>query len=648
MKYDPFYKFKSIKSTLVMWFFLLSFIPIQVLLLVWYDGTKKNIFESIKNDIQHTIPTNVNFLDNWFHYRVSDIKSWSQSKNTIEFSQLLIKGLKASKRSAEKYINSVEYTSLVNGYDSEYYKLLDAYDYIHDILIIDLSGNILYTLKKESDLGNNLNADPYSSTLFTKTYHNTLQDRKIHFSDLERYSPSNNDIFAFFTAPIIDDKGNIIGAFATQIKSTLIINNFKEKNSNRIGVSNYLVGLDGVLRSSIDKDTNISEILVREINTKQVEHYKKYYEDNDGNIEEYIGPNGNEVFGTHMDIDILGVRWTMIFEIQKDVYLKSTEKVFYNMVLIMILSTIFIIVVAMLIARHITQPIEKLSKASILIAKDNKKEPVDIKVNNEIGQLASCFNNMLEKLNENEIKLMIKARQAQMGELLSMIAHQWRQPIGAISSTSMDLRVKLELKELDDKQEREEFKKYINTSLLKIEQFSQSLSTTIDDFRNFYKPNKSKVSVEITKPINTALEIVRAGFKDKNIEIIELFETQNLVNIFETELMQVILNILKNAQDNFQERKTVNPQIYVYTRKTDNGTIIEICDNGGGIPENIINDIFKPYFSTKDEINGTGLGLYMSKTIVENHHKGKLYVQNKGNNTCFFIELIDDIKKDKV
>ena len=105
---------------------------------------------------------------------------------------------------------------------------------------------------------------------------------------------------------------------------------------------------------------------------------------------------------------------------------------------------------------------------------------------------------------------------------------------------------------------------------------------------------------------------------------------------YDNELIQVILNILKNSQDNFKERKVENPKIII----TIDENILSICDNGGGISEDIIGEIFDPYFSTKDEKNGTGLGLYMSKIIVEEHHNAKLDVVNVDDGVCFSITMI--------
>ena len=271
---------------------------------------------------------------------------------------------------------------------------------------------------------------------------------------------------------------------------------------------------------------------------------------------------------------------------------------------------------------------------------------LETKVNEKTYELqelnSSLENKVKEEVEKNRLQqeqMLQQSRQAQMGEMLSMIAHQWRQPLGAISSTSIDVQMKIELEkfDLDTNKGQEEQNIYFSQRLKDIDSYVNNLTTTIDDFRNFYKPNKQTKTVNLKEVISKSLSIIKATLTNNKIEIIEEYNSTQKIKVYENELMQVILNILKNAQDNFKEKETENPLIKITTENK----IISICDNGGGIPEDIIEKIFDPYFSTKDEKNGTGLGLYMSRTIVEEHHKGKLNVKNIDNATCFIIEIGD-------
>jgi len=243
----------------------------------------------------------------------------------------------------------------------------------------------------------------------------------------------------------------------------------------------------------------------------------------------------------------------------------------------------------------------------------------------------------VQKNRYQDQQLQQQSRLAQMGEMISMIAHQWRQPLGAISSTAANLSMKIELEyfDLETEKSRQECQSYFLDQLNVIEEFVQNLTNTIDDFRNFYKPNKKSVSCTFETVINKSLNIIMASLKNDNIEIKYDYKNQVEIQMYDSEIMQVILNILKNAQDNFREKNIANAEITIGIEDK----LLTICDNGGGIKDEIVEKIFDPYFSTKNEKNGTGLGLYMSKIIIEDHHNGKLDVKNTDNGVCFYIDL---------
>ncbi len=262
-------------------------------------------------------------------------------------------------------------------------------------------------------------------------------------------------------------------------------------------------------------------------------------------------------------------------------------------------------------------------------------------ISNNVKQRFLLEERVKEEVAKNEKQsqfMFMQSRLAQMGEMISMIAHQWRQPLAAIAATLINVKIQSELEtfNLKDAEEAKKYEAYVNNEIKKIDNFVQNLTTTIDDFRNFYKPNKETVSVKLDDVISKSLRIIEASLINDNIKIIKEYEYKDDVNIHDREMLQVILNILKNAQDNFAEKQIKNPYIKITTKDKS----IIICDNGGGIPQDIAVNFFDPFFSTKSEKNGTGLGLYMSKIIVEEHHNGKLSVKNTDDGVCFTIELV--------
>jgi len=250
----------------------------------------------------------------------------------------------------------------------------------------------------------------------------------------------------------------------------------------------------------------------------------------------------------------------------------------------------------------------------------------------------AVLNQSLEEKIEKEVEknrvqnqqLIEQSRLAQMGEMIAMIAHQWRQPLSAISATSATISIQAQLNTLNNKNANELAKS--------ISSASQHLSKTIDDFRNFFNVNKEKELSSLKEIVEDTLNIMEASIVNKNIniEISSLCEKQ--FKTFPNEVKQVLLNILKNAQDALIDKKITNPKITISTFCDEKQRLV-IDDNAGGIPQDIIHKIFDPYFSTKLQKDGTGLGLYMSKTIIEDHCEGKLQVENSENGAVFTIEI---------
>ncbi len=237
----------------------------------------------------------------------------------------------------------------------------------------------------------------------------------------------------------------------------------------------------------------------------------------------------------------------------------------------------------------------------------------------------------IQELRHKDEMLFRQSRLAQMGEMISVIAHQWRQPLSAISMTSAALEHKVEQEQYD--------KTFFDSRLKRISEYVQHLSATIEDFRNFFKSDKSKQEIQFSEIVENALSLVRPGLESRNITLLTDCQCHGNMFTYQNELLQVVLNLLKNAEDALREHKIENPVITMRCYSDDKRAFLEIEDNAGGIESSILEKIFEPYFTTKDEHNGTGLGLYMSKVIVEEHCGGLLRVSNTGDGALFTIEM---------
>ena len=313
------------------------------------------------------------------------------------------------------------------------------------------------------------------------------------------------------------------------------------------------------------------------------------------------------------------------FSLQEQNRISQTLHAMENMFKI---GNMFIVCIILLILwfSYINNKRERQKNMAFELLKEESKKVHNLNTNLE--------SRVKEEVDKNIIKdkqLIQQSRLAQMGEMISMIAHQWRQPLSVISAIAITLNVKAELDKAD-KETVIDFSK-------KISEYSQHLSSTIDDFRDFYKPDKEKENTTYTALIESVLRIVETEISTYGINIIKDLQCDNEFYSYPSELKQVILNILKNAQDVLIEKNIQNPYIKIVTYTKDERLILEISDNGEGVADDIIDKVFEPYFSTKLDKNGTGIGLYMSKLIIQEHCNGKLSVENTQEGAMFKITL---------
>ncbi|MEA3554883.1 MAG: transporter substrate-binding domain-containing protein [Campylobacterota bacterium] len=239
----------------------------------------------------------------------------------------------------------------------------------------------------------------------------------------------------------------------------------------------------------------------------------------------------------------------------------------------------------------------------------------------------------LTVVKEKEKLLSHSGKMAQMGEMIGNIAHQWRQPLSVITTAATGVQVKKEYNILTDKE--------LNSYLESIITNANHLSDTIDIFRNFIKEKVELKGVVIQDRIDNALGIIKTRLASKHVELINRinYEDKLRVVIVVGELSQVIINIINNAIDVLVEKDIVNKWIKIDLIKNEKTVLLTIEDNAGGIPEDILPKIFEPYFTTKHQSVGTGIGLYMSYDIIVNHMHGNLYAKNTKNGAKFFLEI---------
>jgi C4-dicarboxylate-specific signal transduction histidine kinase len=327
--------------------------------------------------------------------------------------------------------------------------------------------------------------------------------------------------------------------------------------------------------------------------------------------------------------------------------LQQIQNALYITIFICILFTI---IVFLFLRKAFMQPLEHiLSKVESWQKIDNNEI---LKSRNEFSILAHGFNktfkqqqelnDTLERRVEEEVtknlkkekQLIESTKLAQMGDMIANIAHQWRQPLSAISVMSTSIIFQKDSGIIVDD-------RTICKDLEKINDYAQYLSKTIDTFRSYLMEKKEKKTVILQDRIQTALDITQMNLKNNFIELkTNLKETQAIhYELVVGELTQVLINIINNSKDALKVKSDDNKWIELLLNKTEQNIIISIEDNGGGIPDDVLPKIFEPYFTTKDQSQGTGLGLHMSHQMITESLKGKLYAKNTENGAKFFIEL---------
>ena len=346
---------------------------------------------------------------------------------------------------------------------------------------------------------------------------------------------------------------------------------------------------------------------------------------------------------------------------------KDYDNFIHSLSIYIVIISLLVAIISLFLVRHLIMPLSKITETAKEIAAGNAKETIDfdtVHTHDEIEELTTSLQTMLQKLEESkkdiEKKVQVRTQElntlnenlehlvkektdenikqleilqqqnklASMGEMIGAIAHQWRQPLNEISIAIQNLKY-----DYEDGLITEE---YLNDFIQSTKKVIKFMSDTIDDFRNFYRVEKKKEHFNVKDAVQRVLSIQKAQLVNNNIEVTLIGEGFEIVG-YKNEFQQVILNLLNNAKDILLQNKIKDAKITIELK---NKTIY-LRDNGGGIPLEIINRIFEPYFTTKEQGKGTGMGLYMSKMIIEENIKAKLDVSNTPEGAEFRIDFND-------
>lgn len=437
------------------------------------------------------------------------------------------------------------------------------------------------------------------------------------FFDDRGFDASVNGYVLGIVVPV-KENGKVIGILKANVNimSTIskVVNNYKEIHKSTLEIvrsKGDIVYEDALPPLSTSVNPKIlSNLANMEIGSRLIKDYNKNVlvayapvilnEENENIIFGGRVKNTGSVKGNDREI------WYTVVTYDKELALQESMKTNIIILYVGLLFSLLTWVVAFYVGRWISKPIDELHRVQL-------------------------------QLKKQEEIMVAQSRHAAMGEMISMIAHQWRQPISVIAMGANNIMADVELEKIEENK----LKKYSHDIIKK----TQELSKTIDDFKNFFRPDKEVTYVLIKEVFDDVFAVIGESLKNVGIEVSTEYHNEKAIATYSRELMQVLINIVKNSQEAIVHSGNVEKKISISVNETQSEIMIKICDSGGGIKKEIIDKIFDPYFSTKNQNVGTGLGLYMSKTIIEKHLHGIIITYNSDNGICFEIKLPFELEK---
>ena len=395
-------KFSSLEKSLAFWFLLLAMAPLVLMSWISYQQANATLTQVASDKLEQSAKLNARFVQNWFDYRFLDLESQAEADSTMAFYLMLLDGVDKSSESASDYVGSYGWALIVDEWQGGFVSFWRRYDYIDDVLLVDLEGSVLFSASGAETLGSNLAKGPYANSRFAHTVKYTLETGESQFSDLERYPTSTDPAASFLVAMLQNEVGDGIGVIAIQIRLDRIVEMLQAQRLE--SVVHYLVGEGGLLRTS--RSENRNAVLDESISTDGFLRWRSSLTEmvvdaREGPNEtpktaiDYIGPDGSPVIGFYQSVQLSNVKWALFSEVDRSFAL-TEARWFGRIVLASVVFMGFIVLIlAVYLGRRITLPIKTLSDAAMLAAAGELDHQVEIEVNNEIGRLSKTFNHML-------------------------------------------------------------------------------------------------------------------------------------------------------------------------------------------------------------------------------------------------------------
>lgn len=635
---------------LSIWFLVLTIVPLLLVAIVSYQQSRSSLTQQAIDKLMDSSSLVDQFIYNWFDFRVMDITNQAEAQSNLKFLESLLNGFRSSGKNLVEYVHSYEWALIVDGQQNDLITFRQHYDYILDLYLIDLQGNILYSVGNNDDLGTNLVTGPFSNSMFSKSFNGTLTNGGVVFSDIEAYPVKDNTQVGFLSVPIVNGYGDPVGVFSVQIHIDRIIELLKKEQG--FFLTHYLVGEDLLLRTPIEDDR--TEILQRKIDNKGIQRFITRYpikiysdSDSDSDSEEehassYPGPGGVPVIGLHKRISVLGVNWILISEYEESKAFALANFLGKLIFLLVIVVGFSVTLLALYKARQFSRPLIQLTGMVRNMSSGQKAQEITIQANNEIGTLAEAFSEMINERRMYEAALIDAKHIAEdaasaKGEFLAIMSHEIRTPMNGV----LGMLGLLQQTQLDKSQTRK-----VDVA----RSSAQALLTLLNDILDFSKVDAGKLELEeIDFNLRTHLEEFSESMayraQDQGTEfVLDVSElSHEIVKGDPGRIRQVLTNLAGNALKFTNAGEVV---IKASLKEKPDDTLLFTCsviDSGAGIPSDKISALFDPFSqvdaSTTRKYGGTGLGLAIVKQLCE-LMGGEITVSSElGKGSCFSFSL---------
>ena len=387
--------FSGLGRTLLFSFLAIALIPVMIVSFVSYNKAHQSLEKEICNSLEIAAVLTTNEIHSYFTKMIEWLRFQSETATSVNFFSQLFGAWNASAIPLKKFVRSNTWTMIVTNLAGDINQFKRSFN-LYDVLLITNDGDIIYTVANKSDLGSNVFSEN-SVSKFSKACQRTIKKKNVSFSDYERYTPSDNLIVGFITAPIINTNGNMIGLMAFQFQIDAITQIMKGCGDNRKTSEVYLVGQDLTLRSGLRLDSKkalIDEKIIT-AQTKRLERLNDVDKSTAQIARAYKGPFGRTVLGVLQTIKIENITFAVIAEIDIEDAFAPIEKLRKWIILVSALTILVIFCAAIVMARLILRPVTDLSINAKKVKGGDFNQLIKIKAKNEIGELSESFNQML-------------------------------------------------------------------------------------------------------------------------------------------------------------------------------------------------------------------------------------------------------------